>query len=211
MDFFLPVPKHPDLQFLTSCRPPQPAMATTNTVTKILVTEWEEGVAVALGEVGVLARSSRPTRLWWVGSKDGSSSAHFRQRDFIISMVFQFLCFFFFFLAFGFWGSFYCLDSAIFCFVFGFKLNAFKILIYSAYEFDLMVVGLFWCAVFLGLFLFPYVLAFYTNQTVLMVVVTYCGGWYLVREIGLLGYRKMSNLFKCLTPQIMSRCWCNFF
>ena len=91
MDFFLPVPKHPDLQFLTSCRPPQPAMATTNTVTKILVTEWEEGVAVALGEVGVLARSSRPTRLWWVGSKDGSSSAHFRQHDFIISMVFKFI------------------------------------------------------------------------------------------------------------------------
>ena len=115
-------------------------------------------------------------------------------------------CVFFFFLAFCFWGSFYCLASAIFCFVFGFKLNAFKILIYSAYEFDLMVVGLFWCAVFLGLFLFPYVLAFYTNQTVLMVVVTYCGGRYLVSEIGLLGYRKMSNLFKCLTPQIMSRC-----
>jgi hypothetical protein len=62
------------------------------------------------------------------------------------------------------------------------------------------------CGVF-GPFLFPYVLAFYT--TVLMVVVTYCGGRYLVIEIGLLGYRKMSNLFKCLTPQIMSRCSCN--
>ena len=159
---------------------------------------------MAFGEVGVLARSSRPTRLRWVGSKDGSSSAHFRQRDFIISMVVQILGFFFFLG--GFWVSFYCLASAIFCFVFGFKLIAFKILIYSAYEFDLMVVGFFWCAVFLGLFLFPYVLAFYTNQTVLMVVVTYCGGRYLVREIGLLGYRKMSNLFKCLTPQIMSRC-----
>jgi hypothetical protein len=62
--------------------------------------------------------------------------------------------FFFFFLAFGFWGSFYCLAFAIFCFVFGFKLIAFKILIYNAYEFDLMVVGFFWCAVFLGLFCF---------------------------------------------------------
>ena len=107
---------------------------------------------MAFGEVGVLARSSRPSRLQWVGSEDGSSSAHFRQRDFIISMVFQFLGFFF--LAFGFWGSFYCLDSAIFCFVFGFKLIAFKISIYNAYEFDLMVVDFFWFAVFLGLFCF---------------------------------------------------------
>ena len=45
------------------------------------------------------------------------------------------------------------------------------------------------CGVF-GPFLFPYVLAFYTNQTVLMVVVTYCGGRYLVSEIGLLGYKE---------------------
>jgi hypothetical protein len=50
---------------------------------------------VAFGEVGVLARSSQPARLRWVGSEDGSSSAHFRQHDFIISMVFQFLVFFF--------------------------------------------------------------------------------------------------------------------
>ena len=88
-------------------------------------------MAVAFGEVGVLARSFRPARLRWVSSKDGSRSAHFRQRDFIISMVFQFLGFFFF-VAFGFWVSFYCIASAIFCFVFGFKLIAFKILIYSA-------------------------------------------------------------------------------
>ena len=110
-------------------------------------------MAVAFGEVGVLARSFRPARLRWVSSKDGSRSAHFRQRDFIISMVFQFLGFFFF-VAFGFWVSFYCLASAIFCFVFGFKLIAFKISIYNAYEFDLMVVDFFWCAVFLGLFCF---------------------------------------------------------
>ena len=110
-------------------------------------------MAVAFGEVGVLARSFRPARLRWVSSKDGSRSAHFRQRDFIISMVFQFLGFFFF-VAFGFWVSFYCLASAIFCFVFGFKLILFKILIYTAYEFDLMVVGFFWCAVFFGLFCF---------------------------------------------------------
>ena len=123
--------------------------------------------------------------------KMAKSSAHFRQRDFIISMVFQF---FFFFVAFGFWGSFYCLASAIFCFVFGFKLIAFKISIYNAYEFDLMVVGFFWCAVFFGLFCFHmYWLS--TSITMLMVVVTYCGGRYLVREIGLLGYSKMSDLF----------------
>ena len=72
---------------------------------------------------------------------------------------------------------------------------AFKILKYSAYEFDLMVVGFFWCAVFLGLFCFHmYWLS--TSITMLMVVVTYCGGRYLVREIGLLGYSKMSDLFE---------------
>jgi hypothetical protein len=116
---------------------------------------------------------------------------------------FNFWVFFFFG---GFWGSFYCLASVIFCFVFGFKLIAFKILIYSAYEFDLMVFGFFWCALFLGPFCFHMYWLFTPITIVSMVVVTYCGGRYLVREIGYLGYRKMLDLFKCLTPQIMGRC-----
>ena len=103
-------------------------------------------------------------------------------------------------------GFFLLFSFCHFLFVFGFKLIAFKILIYSAYEFDLMVFGFFWCALFFGPFCFHMYWLFTPITTVSMVVVTYYGGRYLVREIGLLGYRKMSNLFKCLTPQIMSRC-----
>jgi hypothetical protein len=50
-----------------------------------------------------------------LASEDGSSSAHFHQHDFNGVSIFG--VFFF-----GFWGSFYCLAAAIFCFVFVFKL-----------------------------------------------------------------------------------------
>ena len=149
--FFLPVPKQPrSTNSLTRCRPPQQATATTNTIAKLAVTRWKEGVAVAFGRWACWRIPSLPRRERWVSSSkpwtpwpsrcitvsplkmaQAQNVAHFRQRNFN-----------------GVWFNFWVFFASRFFLLF---LSIFYFFILG---FWYMVVGLFWCVRVVGPFVF---------------------------------------------------------